>query len=458
MRNGIFRRVNRTVVVGILIGLVLSVAVFAQPSDTKPASARLNQRITLDADDAYLPTVLAILAEKSGYNIVTGPGVSKTEKLTIKLKDAPIEEAMNLVVRAVGLSYELVGSSFLVAKPEFIKSDAGLTSYVLALKYADPQRTSEMLKQMKATVTVDSSSGKLLIIASPKVIAEIRQLVDSIDEPAQQIMLSARVIEVGVDDEEKVGVDWGRLTPVKFQIAEGTGTSMKMDRLDNFGVFYRQQPIFDFAVDWLLSNNKADILSNTQVATMNGRPATIQSVDVFPYLYSTTQQQFNPQQANAVTTVPTVTLEREKIGVILSITPKINSDGYVTTSISAEVSSIFSFIGRNQDIPWTVQRKAETTIRAKDGETIVIGGLLGIKRNKTKNKVPLLGDLPYFGGLFSHNYETMKKTDMIIEVTPTILKEGQVKFKESDRIIKSGKDLDDPTESRIVKTVAEENR
>ncbi len=453
MKNGNFRRVSQTIFVGLLFGFAMSVASFAQTADTQqPATSRLSQRITLDADDAYLPTVLAILAEKSGYNIVTGPGVSKTEKLTIKLKDTPIEEAMNLVVRAVGLSYELVGNSFLVAKQEFIKSDAGLTSYVLGLKYADPQRTEGMLKQMKATVTVDSSNGKLLIIASPKVIAEIRQLVDSIDVPAGQIMLNTRVVEVAVQDEEKLGVSWGDLSPVKFQIAEGNATSIKLDRFDNFGVFYRQQPVFNFVLDWLIDNNKADVLSNAQIATLNGRPAEIRVVDDFPYLYSTTQQQFNPQQANAVTTVPTVTLEHEQVGVILGITPKINADGYITTTISSEVSSIFSFIGPNQDIPWVVRRKALTTIRAKDGETIVIGGLLGVNRHKTINKVPLLGDLPYFGGLFSHTDYLSKKTDMIIEVTPTILKEGQYEYKKSDRITNTVKDIVSDKDSKIIKT------
>ncbi|MDK9699149.1 MAG: hypothetical protein OEM52_03215 [bacterium] len=450
MSNGIFRRVHLTILVAMVIGLGMTALVFAQDADDT-RNTRLQQRVTLDADDAYLPTVLAILAEKSGYNIVSGPGVSKTEKLTIKLKDVPIEEAMNLVVRAVGLSYELVGNSFLVAKPEQVKSDAGLTSHVLTMQYADPRAVRDLIKEMKATVAIDSATGKVVVIASPKVIAEIRNMLESIDVPSQQIMLAARVVEVAVEDEEKVGVDWSRLTPINFQMAEGNGTSIKFDRFDNFGVFYRQQPIFDFALDWLLKNNKAEVLANSQIATMNGKTAELKVVDVFPYLYSTTQQQFNPQQANAVVSVPTVTLEKEEIGVKLRITPKINTDGYITTTVTSEVSSVFSFIGKNSDIPWVVKREATTTVRVKDGETIVVGGLLGVTKSNNKHKVPFLGDIPYFGGLFRHSTESIKKTDMIIEVTPTILK-GTDTFKRSDRITKSTQSMyDEKQEGHVVK-------
>lgn len=450
MSNGIFRRVHLTILVAMVIGLGMTALVFAQDADDT-RNTRLQQRVTLDADDAYLPTVLAILAVKSGYNIVSGPGVSKTEKLTIKLKDVPIEEAMNLVVRAVGLSYELVGNSFLVAKPEQVKSDAGLTSHVLTMQYADPRAVRDLIKEMKATVAIDSATGKVVVIASPKVIAEIRNMLESIDVPSQQIMLAARVVEVAVEDEEKVGVDWSRLTPINFQMAEGNGTSIKFDRFDNFGVFYRQQPIFDFALDWLLKNNKAEVLANSQIATMNGKTAELKVVDVFPYLYSTTQQQFNPQQANAVVSVPTVTLEKEEIGVKLRITPKINTDGYITTTVTSEVSSVFSFIGKNSDIPWVVKREATTTVRVKDGETIVVGGLLGVTKSNNKHKVPFLGDIPYFGGLFRHSTESIKKTDMIIEVTPTILK-GTDTFKRSDRITKSTQSMyDEKQEGHVVK-------
>ena len=77
-----------------------------------------NTLITVHAEDAFLPSILAILAKESGYNIVTDPNVNKQDKVSIHLDEVPIEQAINLVVRAVGLSYEVVGNSFLIAEPK----------------------------------------------------------------------------------------------------------------------------------------------------------------------------------------------------------------------------------------------------------------------------------------------------------------------------------------------------
>ena len=123
----------------ILLAVLLGLAgVLARP---EPAAAQaapatdepLGQLVTIDADDAFLPSVLAILAERSGYNIVTGPGVNKEERISVHLRDVPIEQAMNLVIRAAGLSYEIVGRSFLVAPSRALKEQVGLTSYVIDL-------------------------------------------------------------------------------------------------------------------------------------------------------------------------------------------------------------------------------------------------------------------------------------------------------------------------------------
>ena len=93
--------------------------------------------MTLVADDAFLPMFLTILAEKSGFNIVTGPGVNTRERISVHLKDTPIEEAINLVVRAAGLSYEIVGNSFLVAEVEALEREIGISAHVIELQYAN---------------------------------------------------------------------------------------------------------------------------------------------------------------------------------------------------------------------------------------------------------------------------------------------------------------------------------
>ena len=176
--------------------------------------------VTVHAEDAHLPSILAILAKESGYNIVTDPNVNRQEKISIHLDDVPIEQAINLVVRAVGLSYEVVGNSFLIADPKKLKEEVGVSSFVIELKYASAEEIKSMLQDISDQIQVDISGNKLLVNASPKKIAEIQDVVKQIDIPAIQIMLETRLIEVAADSEEQLGIDWSRLSKFTTILAE----------------------------------------------------------------------------------------------------------------------------------------------------------------------------------------------------------------------------------------------
>ncbi|MFH1862935.1 MAG: secretin N-terminal domain-containing protein, partial [bacterium] len=391
----------------------------------------LQKLVTIDAEDAFLPSVLAILARESGYNIVTGPGVNKKERITVHLKDTPIEQAMNLVVRAAGLSYEVVGNSFLVADADKLKEEVGLTSYVFELQYASAAEVKNLLQDFNANVQVDDAGNKLLLITSPKVISEIQKVIDAIDRPSLQIMLEAQLIEVAVEDEEKLGIDWGKLSelhtvvtelgvdaygaptlvpnPTRFKELPDEIAFYPVDGFLDAGYLARQPSIFQVTLDWLLKNNRAEVLANSKIATMNNRQASLQVIDVIPYILS----------AGGV--AGQVQVQKEEVGIKLTIKPTVNTDGYITTEITPEVSSVFQLIGPDKNIPWVVRRTSTTTIRVKDGQSIIIAGLLGVNSKVTQHKLPFFGDLPLIGTLFRHKAEEIKKTDLIIQITPKIL-------------------------------------
>jgi type II secretory pathway component GspD/PulD (secretin) len=395
-------------------------------------SPGLQKLVTIDAEDAFLPSILAILATESGYNIVTGPGVNKEERVSVHLKNTPIEQAMNLVVRAAGLSYEIVGNSFLVAPSDKLKEQVGLTSYVVELQYASAAEVAKLLQNFTAEIQVDESGNKLLVITSPKVISEIQRVVAAVDVPSLQIQLEAQLIEVAVEDEEALGLDWGKLSELSTTVAEMgvnsvTGVPSEVPAttrykqlpqelnfypVDGFvdaGYLARQPSVFQVTLDWLLKNNRAEVLANSKIATMNNRQANLQVIDVIPYVLS----------AGGVG--GQVQVQKEEVGIKLSIKPTVNTDGYITTEITPEVSSVFQLIGPDQNIPWVVRRTSTTTIRVKDGQSIIIAGLLGVNSKLTKHKFPFLGDIPLIGTLFQHKSEDVKKTDLIIQVTPKIL-------------------------------------
>ena len=181
--------------VALTVSLILTDLAPAQSESAQGAEDE-KTLITVHAEDAFLPSILSILAKESGYNIVTDPNVNKQDKVSIHLDEVPIEQAINLVVRAVGLSYEVVGNSFLVADPKKLKEEVGVTSYVITLKYASAEDVKNLLQDISDQVQVDIPGNKLLVNASPKKIAEIIQVVESIDVPATQIMLETRLIEV----------------------------------------------------------------------------------------------------------------------------------------------------------------------------------------------------------------------------------------------------------------------
>ena len=149
-------RINRL----IPLGVVLTALVLTGSTPVMTAHAEDSGKlITLDAEDAYVPSVLKILAEKGGLNIVTGPGVT-TGRLSIHLKDVPVDQAVNLVVRAAGLAYERIGNSVLVADPNSLKQETGLSSYVVDLKYADAKEVKDALLKLAADIQVDRGGNR----------------------------------------------------------------------------------------------------------------------------------------------------------------------------------------------------------------------------------------------------------------------------------------------------------
>ncbi len=414
-----------------------------------------NTLITIHAEDAFLPSILAILAKESGYNIVTDPNVNKQDKVSIHLDEVPIEQAINLVVRAVGLSYEVVGNSFLVADPKKLKEEVGVTTYVVTLKYAAAEDVKNLLQDISDQVQVDVPGNKLLVHASPKKIAEIIQVVEQVDVPAIQIMLETRLIEVAADIEDKIGLDWSKISSYSTILAEngvpitdGGGSvipddqtigslpaTMPFNRLseltkkDKTGIlpkyFSRQLTAFDLTLDMLLRNNKAEVLADSRLTTINGREASIKLVDIVPYILSSGGVGGQVQ------------VQKEEVGIKLNIAPTVNTDGYITVKVEPEVSTIFEFIGPDANIPRVKSRTSSTTIRVKDGESIVIGGLLSNDKKQTTYKLPFFHKLPWVGEKFFTSKSVIeRKTDLIIQITPKIVIDEYSGITKSDEMIK----------------------
>ncbi len=417
----------RFVRTGALLLMIAALALAMPPAASTAIDP--NRLVSLDAEDASLPSVLKILAEKGGFNIITGTGVA-AGRITIHMRDVPVEQAVNLVVRAAGLAYERIGNSILVADANALKTETGLSSYVVDLKYADASDVQAALKNLAAQIEVDAGGNRLIVVTSPRVIAEIQEIVQVLDVPARQVMLEARIVEVSTDDTKRLGIDWDLLNRQGFLIVEGTPSpsppGVPPDELPyipsspNTGDAFklravsRQAQSWQVALDLLIREGNARVLAHPKVATLNGREASILIGQRIPFTVTGTV--FAGGGA-----APVERIEREEVGIKLRITPLINADGYITTTIAPEVSSVTGFRGENADLPVVATRQATTTVRLRDGASVVIGGLLSEEKTTNVTKVPVLGQIPGIGLLFQHHSVVTSKRDLVIEVTPRIL-------------------------------------
>lgn len=409
------------IVTVLLLGLIMLVGLMPVAA-TAQSYSRL---VTVDATRTPLMDVLTILASKSGLNIVASPDVENRE-ITIHLKDTTVEEALNLIVRAAGLGYERVGNSILVAEQGSLETDTGLSSYVIDLHFADAFELEPLVAKIVPQVTAVPGGNRLVLAASPSEIEQVQQIITELDVPPVQIMLETEVIEVTTDDLQEYGIDWNQLTSQTVIFAEGIGEALpgatEPDGLPESMPFgnigfdsdnvSRQAKVLEVALDFLETNGNAKVLSRSKLATLNNRTAEIHIGDVIPYTVT----------GLTSTGVVDVQVEKERVGVSVKVTPRASGDGFVTATVEPNVSSIVGWKGPDQEIPWTKERRAITQVRVEGGSTFMIAGLLSEDESTEISKVPLLGDIPLIGYLFQHQRSQTKHSDLIIKITPTILR------------------------------------
>ncbi len=406
--------------------VVVAVALLmASVAPSMAASDLGDTPITLHATGTPLMDILSVLAEKSGLNIVASTDV-ETREISIHLTNTPVEEALNLIVRAAGLGYERIGDSVLVAPQAQLTQDTGFSSYVIEIQYADAFELVPLVEKVADRVAADPGGNRLVVVATPGMIDQIREIVEDLDVPPVQIMLETEVIEIATDRMLELGIDWNKIMHQTVIFAEpglggGPPPDAGYDELPEEMPFngrgfdvssvYRQAKALEVALDLLEQEGGAKVLSNSKLATLNNRTAEIHIGDVIPYTVSN------------VTTggVVEVQVEKERVGVSVIVTPRAAGDGHITVTVEPSVSTIVGFRGPHDEIPWTKERTVKTQVRVKDGQTFVIAGLLSEDETETITKVPLLGDIPILGYLFRHTATQVKRSDLLIKITPRII-------------------------------------
>jgi general secretion pathway protein D len=271
-------------------------------------------------------------------------------------------------------------------------------------------------KEPRMRIVADDSKNSLVIMASERDYERVVRLLQTIDVPANQVMIEAAIAEVTLTDDLQYGVEW----TLKNGYSTGTFSNLLNGGLNaalpGFSYAFKAASIAS-TLSALNSITDVNVISTPSLMVLDNKTATLQIGDQVPI---TTQTAANTATSN-VAIVNSISMR--DTGVILSVTPRVNQNGRVQLEIEQEVSGVVKTTSSNIDSPTIQQRRVKTTVVVNDGEVLVLGGMIQDQVSKTSSHIPVLGDIPVIGGAFGSRGNAKKKTELIILITPRVARD-----------------------------------
>ena len=431
------------------------------------------ERLTLNFQDIDVRPVLQLLADTSGQNIVVSDSVKG--RVTLRLQNVPWDQALDIVLKTKGLDMRRKNNVIIVApqaelaaqeKAELaaqkdIQELAPLRTEFLQVNYAKATEIARLVKSggggsllsARGSVSVDERTNTMLVQDTAEQLTAIRNMVSTLDIPVRQVLIESRIVIVSDDFSRELGVRAGftRVSNDVKDLMAISGSAQSTDSimgsaLDNlastgqpfpvqvpFGNFDRynvNMPVAnpagrialsildfdDFLIDLELSaaqnEGRAEIKSTPRVVTSNGREAIIEAGVEIPYQESAS--------SGATTT------QFKKAVLSLKVTPQITPDDRVILDLTVAKDSVGQLVpsATGGFVPSIDTRNIQTQVLVKDGQTVVLGGIMETETRDTVKKVPLLGDVPLLGNLFKSKSKINNRDELLIFITPKILREG----------------------------------
>jgi type IV pilus assembly protein PilQ len=439
------------------------------------------ERLTLNFQDIETRAVLQLLADASGQNIVVSDSVSGN--VTLRLQNVPWDQALDIVLRTKGLDKRKQDNVIIVApqaelatreKAELaakkdVQELSPLRSEFVQVNYAKASDMAALIKSQsgsllsaRGSVAVDERTNTLLLQDTSDRLADIRRLVATLDIPVRQVQIETRIVIVNDDFTRQLGARLG-LTKNWVNGANGlvttSGTAAGIDSmgttfingqnaintainngttpvpLATYGVpaaanrYNVNLPVpspagsialgvlgADYLVDLELSaaqaENRGEVISSPRVITANQKEATIEQGTEIPY----------QESASSGAT----TIQFKKAVLALKATPQITPDNRIILDLNVKKDSVGSIVvtSGGVNVPAIDTRTITTQVLVNDGQTVVLGGILETTHRNDQNKVPFLGDIPILGNVFKTTTKTNNKDELLIFVTPKIVREG----------------------------------
>lgn len=443
-------------------------------TDQKPAAASTSGKkdllkelpttiIDLNLSETDLKAALGLLVAKLEFltgekiNLIAGSDVAGV--ISVQLAQVPFNEAWQTVLSLKGLVATQIGTNIIkiTSKSTYLseRQQAITFTKIFPLNYA---KASEMksnldaireLEGRKGSVLINNDINALIVTDTEEALNQMERLVKNLDVRPLAVAIEAKLIDLRLDKSLDYGIQWeyarswdrstptdtdkinlGRrnpnealpvggitaTTPVGIGASvRGTGVTLPQALLPiTSGVTFGRVTNTSFLTATLSlaeARGNLKVLSNPRVVTLNNQVATIQVGSEIPVLETTISPGVGTTQS----------VSYKNIGIMLTVTPTVNPDRYIRVQVKPVVSQIGTTGGITGIAPGIDTRQAETTIITKDEETIVIGGLISERTDKTETKVPLLGDIPIIGWFFKRNSNNNIRNELLVFVTPKIL-------------------------------------
>ncbi len=423
----------------LLLACVIVLPLWGRASDG--LQDKLQKRVTLQLNQVPIEQVISLLSTQHQLNFVMANKVQG--KVTLTLKDVALKDVLTAVLLPLGAHYVVQGN-LIIVKSLKNKSPADLTTRVFDLRYQDASKLVRTIKPLisdrgKAEVlpielTQQGSvqrSEMLVVQDFPENLARIAAVVAELDQPIQQIHIEVRLVETALGAEQRVGLNLPTEVTVKSTGAENTlpfenlqGTSQTTDALSgwyelpaaigklNLGILSVSE--LQATLSALAQDNSTRLVSSPSVIAMDNHKAVIKIGTSVPI----------PQVSRGISG-DLFSYEEKEVNMYLEVIPRINQGDTITLTVHPILEEIVGYVGPS-DFPQPIisRREVQTQVMVTDSQTVVIGGLIKETTIETVKKMWLLGDIPLFKYLFRHKQKKKQKTNLLIFITPRIVRAG----------------------------------
>jgi len=401
------------------------------------------RKLSLDFKDADINNILRLIAEVSDLNIIAAEDVKG--KVTIRLVDVPWDQALDIILQSNDLGKVKIGNVIRVAPIDKLKKEEedalaarrakekleDLSTELIPVNYATAKDLETQVKGIlseRGTVAVDERTNVLVVKDIKSAIHEAKDLVVSLDTKTPQVLIEARIVEANADFTRELGVVWGgSATKIHGQRNDPKGTStvsgglLGTDTLINLPLDAARGAIsfgwlsdvaglrsLDVTLQALEDSGAGKVISSPRIATLDNTEAYVERGDRIPYL--------------KVTEEGTVTTEFIEANLKLTVTPHVTNDGNIKLKIKASNDEP-DFDRTVQGVPTIKKKEAVTEVLVRDNDIVVIAGAYDIDEGRSQRGIPFFSRIPLFGWLFKYEKKSFVKEDLIIFISPKVLKD-----------------------------------